>query len=89
MRYGYLWLTVINLLAVWLTVKDKHAARRKKRRVSENGLLVTALLGGSIGMFLTMLLIRHKTKKVKFMLGIPCILAVQAVALTWVYHIMV
>jgi uncharacterized membrane protein YsdA (DUF1294 family) len=31
-------------------------------------------------MFATMLIIRHKTKHVKFMLGIPVIMILQAIA---------
>ena len=85
MQYLYGWLIAITLFAGYITVKDKHAARRRKRRVSESALLTTALLGGSIGMLFTMLLIRHKTKKVKFMVGIPCILFLQAVLLAWVH----
>lgn len=86
MQYLYGWLVVISLFAIGLTAKDKRAARQKKRRVSENALLTAALLGGSAAMFLTMLLTRHKTKKAKFMLGIPCILFVQVVILAWAYH---
>ena len=40
------------------------------------------MLGGSAAMFVTMLIIRHKTKHPKFMIGIPVIMAVQA-ALVW------
>ena len=86
MQYLYGWLVVISLFAIVLTAKDKRAARRKKRRVSENALLTAALLGGSAAMFFTMLLTRHKTKKAKFMLGIPCILFLQVVILAWAYH---
>jgi uncharacterized membrane protein YsdA (DUF1294 family) len=35
-------------------------------------------LGGSVAMFITMQIIRHKTKHVKFMLGIPVIMVLQA-----------
>ena len=34
-------------------------------------------------MYITMLLIRHKTKHIKFMLGIPIIMVFQAVLLLW------
>ena len=49
-------------------------------RTPEKTLLVLSALGGSIAMFVTMLIIRHKTKHVKFMLGIPLIILAQAAA---------
>lgn len=73
--YGYL--AIISLAAVILTAADKSAARKKKRRVSEKALLSVAVLGGSIAMFITMKCIRHKTKKRKFMIGIPLIIVAQ------------
>jgi uncharacterized membrane protein YsdA (DUF1294 family) len=35
-------------------------------------------MGGAIAMLLTMYAIRHKTKHIKFMLGIPLIILLQA-----------
>ena len=49
---------------------------RKKGGIKKVLLLFSAL-GGSVAMFITMLIIRHKTKHVKFMLGIPIIMIVQ------------
>ncbi len=85
MQYVYGWLVIISMFAIGITVKDKRAARRRRRRVSENALLTTALLGGGAAMFLTMITIRHKTKKAKFMLGIPCILFLQAALIALAY----
>lgn len=84
MQYLYFWLIIINVVAIWITAKDKRAAQKRRRRISENGLLTVALFGGSAAMLFTMLLIRHKTKKAKFMIGIPCILFLQAVLFAWV-----
>ena len=52
-------------------------------RVPEAALLLLSALGGSLAMYITMLLIRHKTKHIKFMLGIPIIMVFQAVLLLW------
>ena len=83
MKFFYYYLAAISVFAVFLTVYDKRAARKGKWRISESALLCTAALGGSVAMFLTMLLIRHKTKHIKFMLGIPIIMVFQAVLLLW------
>ena len=77
----------ISLLAVILTLHDKSAAQRHKRRVRESTLLLVSALGGSAAMLVTMLLIRHKTKHAKFMVGLPLMIALQiavvAAALWW------
>jgi len=74
------YLAVISLLAVIITIHDKSAARRHKWRVRESTLLLVSALGGSAAMLLTMLLIRHKTKHAKFMVGLPVIIAMQIAA---------
>lgn len=79
------YMAVISLISVGVTVADKlYAKRPGHRRVPESTLLLYAAFGGSVSMLVTMLLIRHKTKHIKFMLGIPLILLFQAVAALWV-----
>ncbi len=43
-------------------------------------------IGGGAAMYLTMLLIRHKTKHVKFMLGIPLMISLHAVIIYLLFH---
>lgn len=69
---------MINLVASAVTISDKRRAREHRRRVPERTLLLLSALGGSPAMLATMLLIRHKTRHPKFMLGIPAILILQA-----------
>lgn len=73
------YLLSVHLFAVAITVLDKRNARIGKRRVKEKTLLLTALFGGSLGMYICMLIVRHKTKKSKFMLGLPLIMLLQTV----------
>ncbi len=79
------WLALISLISVIVTVADKSAARRGRRRVPERTLLLLAALGGAVAMYITMHLIRHKTRKAKFMVGIPAILVAELalVAAVW------
>lgn len=70
-------LLVVYGLSILLTVYDKCVAGGRRRRVPEQVFFILALLGGSFAMYLTMLLIRHKTKHKRFMLGLPLIMAVQ------------
>lgn len=80
------YLAVISLVSIIVTVYDKRAAKANPRgRTPENTLMLLSLLGGSAAMLATMLIIRHKTKHIKFMLGIPLIIVLQIalVALLW------
>ncbi len=75
-------LVIINLFAVYQTVRDKALSNVPKDspnywRVPEAQLMLISALGGSVGMFLTMQTIRHKTQHPKFMIGIPLIMIFQ------------
>ena len=72
------YLVLVNVLGFVIMYLDKRKARRGAWRISESSLLTVAVLGGSIGVFLGMYLFRHKTRKLKFVMGIPLILAFQA-----------
>ena len=75
------YLAAISVIAVAVCAADKRRAKvRGTRRVPEAALLTIAALGGSVAMLITMLLIRHKTRKAKFTVGIPVIIAVQLFA---------
>ncbi len=71
-----------SVLAVCLTVYDKYAAAKKRCRIPEKTLFLVSLCGGSLAMYITMLVIRHKTKHKRFMLGLPVIALAQAVLVT-------
>ncbi len=66
-----LYLAFISLVAVILTIKDKSAAKKGKWRVPEATLMLVGLAGGALAMYITMKTIRHKTKHMKFMIGLP------------------
>ncbi len=80
MKYFIIYLIIINIIAVIVTIVDKIKAKYHKWRVSEAALLIISALCGSVGMYITMLIIRHKTRKLKFMLGIPLIFIVEFAA---------
>jgi uncharacterized membrane protein YsdA (DUF1294 family) len=74
-----LYLIIINASAFFLMLADKQKARHGAWRIPEATLMWTAILGGSIGALLGMYLFRHKTRHLKFILGIPLILTLQIV----------
>lgn len=67
----FIWFILISAVSIIMTVYDKWAAKRKKRRVPERTLLSLGIVGGAAAMYLTMKCIHHKTKKKKFMVGLP------------------
>ena len=73
----FFYLIIINIFALVFTVSDKLRAIKHKRRISEFTLMTIAALGGSVTMLITMLIIRHKTRHLKFMFGIPVIILIQ------------
>jgi len=62
---------------------DKLKAKRGAWRIPEKTLLGVAAAGGSIGSLVGMYTFRHKTKHIKFTLGIPLILIAQLALAIW------
>ena len=81
LAFVILYLAIISLVSIVVCIYDKKISKkgRVELRISEKSLLILSALGGSVAMFVTMLLTRHKTKHVKFMIGIPLIIILQAV----------
>jgi uncharacterized membrane protein YsdA (DUF1294 family) len=80
---GYL--LAINILAFCVMDFDKQKARKGVWRISESTLFTLAILGGSIGDLLGMWIFRHKTKHLKFVIGMPFILIIQLVITYIIY----
>lgn len=72
-----LYLLTVNAAGFVLMLADKRMAQKKLWRIPESTLLLTAAIGGSIGSLAGMYTFRHKTRHLKFTLGIPAILAAQ------------
>ena len=77
----------VSLGSAAVTVLDKTAAKRRAWRIPERTLLILAALGGAPAMLLTMLIIRHKTRHLKFMLGLPLIILLQCAAVLLVLRL--
>jgi uncharacterized membrane protein YsdA (DUF1294 family) len=76
------YLVLVNAAALALMLVDKQKARRSAWRIPETTLMGVALIGGSLGAIAGMYLFHHKTRHLKFTLGLPLILAVQVWLLT-------
>ncbi len=85
MKYSVIYFLIVSIISIIVCCYDKRQARKGKHRVSENVLLYLCILGGGIAMYFTMRIIHHKTRHNKFMIGIPAIIFLQAVAIFLVY----
>lgn len=75
-----LYLIIINALAFCFMLADKVKAKKGYWRISEATLMTLAALGGSLGAYFAMVLFRHKTKRPKFRLGLPALIALHIIA---------
>ena len=73
------YLLIINAAGFILMLVDKVKAKKNLWRIPEATLFLVAAIGGSVGSILGMYTFRHKTKHIKFIVGMPLILAVQIV----------
>ncbi len=82
------YIAVISLISIVVCIYDKKISKKNRVefRTPEKTLLLLSALGGSVAMFITMLIVRHKTKHVKFMLGIPLIMIAQAGIVYLLFH---
>lgn len=69
-----IYLIIINLITFLAMYIDKKKAKYGKFRISESALFILVLLGGGIGGITGMYTFRHKTKKMRFVIGFPAIL---------------
>lgn len=74
-----LFAVVMNVIGFAVMGIDKEKARKHKRRISEKTIFVISILFGSVGTFAGMYAFRHKTRHMKFVIGIPLILVAQIV----------
>lgn len=75
------YIILINALAFITCIADKIFAVKGKNRISEKALFLIAFLGGSIGTYAAMYMVRHKTKHLSFTLGVPAIMLFQIIGL--------
>lgn len=75
-----IYLCIINALGFMLMLLDKLKAKKNLWRIPEATLFAVAVLGGSLGSLFGMYTVRHKTKHLKFTVGMPLIFAVQVMA---------
>ena len=74
-------LLLVNVLSFSLMGADKRRARQGKGRIRERTLWIASALFGALGGGLGMAVFHHKTSHRSFRVGMPALLAAQAVLL--------
>jgi uncharacterized membrane protein YsdA (DUF1294 family) len=78
-KYIFIYLIVINLIGFITMHVDKRKSEKRQWRVPESQLFGIAIVFGSIGILSGMYTFRHKTKHIKFVIGIPLVLIIQII----------
>ena len=77
LRNILLYLLMINLIGFLMMWSDKRRAKWGKWRIPEQTLFIVTALGGGIGTIAGMYTFRHKTKKLKFTIGLPALVILE------------
>ena len=81
----YLLILIMSFHSVVITVYDKIAAKKRKHRIPEKTLLISGFFGGATAMLITMKIIRHKTKHMKFMIILPLMTLIHIALAVYIY----
>lgn len=74
-----IYLLIINLIGFYAMWSDKRRAKKGEWRIPEQTLFLITALGGGIGTIAGMYTFRHKTKKLRFVIGFPAILILEII----------
>ncbi len=81
-----IYLFIVNALGFFIMLFDKYLAKNNLWRISEATLFGVAALGGSLGCICGMYTVRHKTKHMRFVIGMPVILVMQIAAIVLFFY---
>ena len=87
-QIAVIYLIVINILGFLVMGLDKHKAKMAERRIPENTLFMFTILGGGVGTIAGMYVFHHKTKKMKFKVGMPLVLILEILIFVYFKYLM-
>ena len=79
-----LYLLAINIIGFFVMVIDKNKAKKGTYRISEKFIFILSLIGGSLGGYIGMYTVRHKTKHLKFTVGIPITIIINIICIYYI-----
>lgn len=78
---------VINVIGFSLFAIDKRKAVKHKKRINESILWMIAMVGGSLGCYVSMHIMRHKNRKPVFLIGIAFLVIVNVIVFIYLLTI--
>ena len=83
--YTVIYFVGMNVLTAFVYWHDKQSARKQRWRVSENSLLMIALLGGSPAAIVAMYGFKHKRRKGFFQFRFSLVLIAHGVIAAYIF----
>lgn len=84
-KYVLIYVLAINIIGFLAMGIDKLKAKKDWWRIPEGTLMMLCLLGGGVGTIAGMYTFRHKTKKLKFTVGMPTILITEIALIIYLF----
>lgn len=89
MNYLYIligYIIIINIISFFIMLYDKKQAIYHNFRISEKTIFIVSLLLGGIGTYVGMYVFRHKTKHLKFTIGIPIVIILNIISVFYIFN---
>jgi len=86
MKDYLIYILLVSSIGFILALSDKNRAIKGRHRISERTLFISAVLGGGVGLLIGLLLSNHKTRRKKFMIGVPVIIVVHFVVAAFIFN---
>ena len=87
LNYLLLYLLAVNIIGFLAMGIDKFKAKKGYWRIPEGTLMTICIIGGGIGTIAGMYTFRHKTKKLKFTIGMPTIVIAEIILVIYLLFI--
>ncbi len=92
MNYIYIligYIIIINIISFFIMLYDKRQAIFHNFRISEKTIFIISLLLGGIGTYVGMYVFRHKTKHLKFTIGIPIVIILNIISVFYIFNYLI
>ena len=92
MNYIYIligYIIIINIISFFIMLYDKKQAIYHNFRISEKTIFIVSLLLGGIGTYVGMYAFRHKTKHLKFTIGIPIVIILNIISVFYIFNYLI
>ena len=76
-------------MSFFIMLYDKRQAIYHNFRISEKTIFIVSLLLGGIGTYVGMYVFRHKTKHLKFTIGIPIVIILNIISVFYIFNYLI